>query len=292
MKPAPFDYHDPATLDEAVSLLDRLGEDVKILAGGQSLIPLLNMRLARPAALVDLGKVTELDYIREDDGAITIGALTTQRSVERSQLVKERLPVLHEATRLIAHPQIRNRGTIGGSLAHADPAAEYPAVALLLDAEFKIRSASAERTAGAEEFFVTYLTTTLGPADVLVEVRFPLIAETTGWSFIEMTRRHGDFALAGAGATIAHSDGKCSDARVVLFGVDATPVRAKGAEQALIGRELSEEMIERAAQTARDETGEPLSDNHASSEFRRHLAGVMAGRALTEAAGRAGWAAS
>ena len=164
MKPAPFDYHDPATLDEAVSLLGRLDDDVKILAGGQSLIPLLNMRLARPTALVDLGKITELDYIREDGGAIAIGALTTQRTVEHSQLVRERLPVLYEATRLIAHPQIRNRGTIGGSLAHADPAAEYPAVALLLDAEFKIRSASGERTLGAADFFVTYLTTALGPA--------------------------------------------------------------------------------------------------------------------------------
>jgi len=289
MKPAPFDYHDPATLDEAVSLLGRLDDDVKILAGGQSLIPLLNMRLARPTALVDLGKITELDYIREDGGAIAIGALTTQRTVEHSQLVRERLPVLYEATRLIAHPQIRNRGTIGGSLAHADPAAEYPAVALLLDAEFKIRSASGERTLGAADFFVTYLTTALGPADVLTEVRFPLLANGVGWSFIEMTRRHGDFALAGAGATLTLSGDECSGARIVLFGVDATPVRAKGAEQALVGQRLSEELIASAAQIAREETGEPLSDNHASAEFRRHLAGVMTERALTEAAGRAGW---
>jgi len=292
MKPAPFDYHDPATLDEAVSLLGELDDDVKILAGGQSLIPLLNMRLARPAALIDLRKITELDYIREDNGAIAIGALTTQRSVERSQLVKDRLPVLHEATRLIAHPQIRNRGTVGGSLAHADPAAEYPAVALLLDAEFKIRSASGERTVSASDFFITYLTTSLGSADILAEIRFPTLPEGTGWSFIEMTRRHGDFALAGAGVTIADSGGQCSAARIVLFGVDATPVRASGAEQALVGQELSVELIERAAQTARDEVGEPLSDNHASSEFRRHLAGVMTERALTEAAGRAGWAGS
>jgi carbon-monoxide dehydrogenase medium subunit len=291
MKPAPFDYHDPATLDEAVSLLGRLDDEVKILAGGQSLIPLLNMRLARPTALVDLGKIAELNYIREDNGAIAIGALTTQRTVERSQLVKDKLPLLHEATRLIAHPQIRNRGTIGGSLAHADPAAEYPAAALLLDAEFKVRSASGERTIGAADFFVTYLTTALGPADVLTEIRFPMLPEGTGWSFIEMTRRHGDFALAGAGATMAVSGGECSDARIVLFGVDATPVRAKGAEQALVGQELSEELIARAAQTARDETGEPLSDNHASSEFRRHLAGVMMERALVEAAERAGWVA-
>ncbi|MCH8815886.1 MAG: xanthine dehydrogenase family protein subunit M [Chloroflexi bacterium] len=289
MKPAPFDYHDPETLDEAVSLLGRLDDDVKILAGGQSLIPLLNMRLARPTALVDLGKIAELDYIREDNGGIAIGALTTQRTVERSQLVKDRLPVLYEATRLIAHPQIRNRGTIGGSLAHADPAAEYPAVALLLDADFKVRSASGERTIGAADFFVTYLTTALGPADVLTEVRFPLLAEGVGWSFIEMTRRHGDFALAGAGVTIALSGGECSHARIVLFGVDATPVRSKAAEQALVGQELSEELIASAAQTARDEIGEPLSDNHASSEFRRHLAGVMTARALTEAARRAGW---
>ncbi|MFQ5471906.1 MAG: FAD binding domain-containing protein [Dehalococcoidia bacterium] len=289
MKPASFDYHDPATLDEAVSLLGRLGDDVKILAGGQSLIPLLNMRLARPAALVDLGKVTELDYIREDNGAIAIGALTTQRTVERSQLVRDQLPVLHEATRLIAHPQIRNRGTIGGSLAHADPAAEYPAVALLLDAQFKIRSASGERTVSATDFFVTYLTTSLDTADILIEIRFPVLPDGIGWSFIEMTRRHGDFALAGAGVTMAVSNGRCSEARIVLFGVDATSVRAKGAEQALDGHELSEELIESAAQIARDEVGEPLSDNHASAEFRRHLAGVMTARALIEAAVRAGW---
>ncbi len=290
MKPAPFDYHDPATLDEAVSLLGELDDDVKILAGGQSLIPLLNMRLARPTALVDLRKVTELDYIREDDGAIVIGALTTQRTVERSALVKDRLPVLHAATRLIAHPQIRNRGTVGGSLAHADPAAEYPAVALLLDAEFKIRSASGERTVGAGDFFITYLTTSLGAADILAEIRFPTLPNGSGWSFIEMTRRHGDFALAGAAVTIALSGGQCSSARVVLFGVDATPVRANGAEQALVGQRLTAELVANAARTARDEVGEPLSDNHASSEFRRHLAGVMTERALVEAAGRAGWA--
>jgi len=288
MKPPAFDYAAPGTVGEAVSLLGQHEGEAKILAGGQSLMPLLNMRLARPGLLVDLGRVPGLDYIREVDGGLAIGAMTTQRAVERSPLVASRNPLLHAAMRFIAHPQIRNRGTIGGSLAHADPAAECPAIALAMDAELHAVGPGGERTIPAADFFVTYLTTALAPTELLTEVRFPGLADSSGWSFMEIARRHGDFALAGAVATLTlDRGGRCSGARLVLFGVGSTPLRARAAEDALRGEKPSEALIERAAEKIGAAVDEPLSDVHASSEFRRHLAGVLARRSLTEAAGRA-----
>jgi carbon-monoxide dehydrogenase medium subunit len=289
MKPAPFEYFDPKTLEEAVSLLQKHGEDAKILAGGQSLMPLLSMRMARPEALIDLSRVRELEYIRETDGALAIGAMTSKREVERSELVQRRQPLLHAATVLVAHPQIRNRGTVGGSMAHADPAAEYPAVALVLDAELRAVGPDGERTIGAEDFFQSYLTTALQPAEVLTEVRFPVLADGAGWAFREVSRRQGDFAMAGAAVTLSAEDsGRCKAARIVLFGVGPTPIRARGAEQMLVGEALGEAILEAAGRRASDDLDEPLSDVHASAEFRRHLARVLTRRALAEAMTRAG----
>ncbi len=289
MKPAPFEYFDPRTVEEAVSLLREHGDDAKILAGGQSLMPLLNMRMARPEALVDLSRVPGLEYIRETDGALAIGAMTSKRAVERSELVKRRQPLLHAATLLVAHPQIRNRGTVGGSMAQADPAAEYPAVALVLNAELRAVGPDGERTIKADDFFVSYLTTALEPAEVLTEVRFPMLADGSGWAFQELSRRHGDFAMAGAAVTsLVEGAGRCTEARIVLFGVGATPVRARGAEQMIAGEALAQPLLEVAGRKASEDLDEPLSDVHASAEFRRHLAEVLTRRALNEAMARAG----
>jgi len=289
MKPPSFEYAAPSTVAEAVSLLQQHGGEAKILAGGQSLMPLLNMRFARPTALIDLRQVADLDGIREANGGLAIGAMTTKRAVERSELVKSRQPLLHGATLWIAHPQIRNRGTVGGSMAQADPAAEYPAVALALDAEFRAAGPGGERSIAAEDFFVTYLTTALDENEVLTEVRVPALPERTGWSIQEVARRHGDFAMVGAAITVAlGGGGRCSDARVVLFGVGPTPLRARGAEQVVTGEAPGEAVFAEAGRKTAEEIDEPLSDVHASAEYRRHLAQVLTRRGLAEAAGRAG----
>jgi carbon-monoxide dehydrogenase medium subunit len=288
MKPARFDYVAPETVAEAVAYLKEQEGEAKILAGGQSLMPLLNMRLARPTLLVDLGKLAELDYIREADGWLSIGAMTSKRALERSALVERRQPMLRAATLLIAHPQIRNRGTIGGSMAQADPAAEYPALAVALDAELRAVGPRGERSIPAADFFVTYLTTALDPAEVLTEVRVPTLGARTGWSFLEVARRHGDFAMAGAAVTVTlDRKGRCSDARIVLFGVGPTPIRPREAEQVVVGEKPAEDRFEQAGRKLSETIDEPLSDIHASAEYRRHLASVLTRRALAEAAARA-----
>lgn len=288
MKPARFEYADPKSVAEAVSLLKQHEGEAKILAGGQSLMPLLNMRLARPGILVDLGKIGELSYIRESDGWLALGAMTTKRKVEDSPVVMNRQPLLHAATLLIAHPQIRNRGTIGGSMAQADPAAEYPAVAVALDAELRAAGPNGERTIKAADFFVSYLTTALDSAEVLTEVRVPTQPKGTGWSVAEIARRHGDFAMTGVATTLALDGGRCARTRIVLFGVGPTPVRATAAEQVVNGQKPSDKLFEQAAGTLNDNITEPLSDVHASAEYRRHLAQVVTRRALAEAVARAG----
>ena len=197
MKPPPFAYHAPTRLDEALALLERYGDDAKVLAGGQSLMPLLNFRLSYPSALIDINRVRELSYIRQAHGQVRIGALTRQRTIEFSELVRRRLPLLSEATTLVGHLPIRTRGTLGGSLAHADPAAEYPAVALVLDAELVLQSPGGQRRIAAEEFFVSYLTTALAPNEVVTEIRFSPAPLTSGWAFEEFARRHGDFCPCG-----------------------------------------------------------------------------------------------
>jgi carbon-monoxide dehydrogenase medium subunit len=288
MKPPRFDYAAPRTLGEAVALLQQHEGEAKLLSGGQSLVPLLNMRLARPAILVDLAKVDGLDHVREQGNSLAIGAMTRQRTVELSPVVKARHPMLHAAMMHIAHPQNRNQGTVGGSLAHADPAAELPALALTLDAEMRAVGPGGERTIGAGDFFVTYLTTALEPTEILIETRFPTLPARTGWSVMEVARRHGDFALAGAMSTVTLDDtGRCASARLVLFGVGATAVRARKAEQMLAGERPDAALLERAARASAEEIDEPLTDVHASADYRRDLAGVLGRRALAEAAARA-----
>ncbi|MBX6376974.1 MAG: xanthine dehydrogenase family protein subunit M [Clostridia bacterium] len=286
MKPPPFEYHAPVSLEEAVELLAELGGDAKVLAGGQSLMPLLNLRLAQPAHLVDVNGLEELAQIRPLDGGLAVGALVRQRAAERSELVRERCPLLAEALPLIGHFQIRSRGTVGGSLAHADPAAELPAVAAALDADLVVRSARGERVLKPEDFFLTVMTTTLEPDELLVEVRFPAWPEGAGWSFQEVSRRHGDFALAGVAAVLQlGGDGTIADARLAFIGVGPTPVRARAAEQLLVGERPSPEVYAAAAEAAVADL-EPESDLHATGAYRKHVARVLARRALTTAAER------
>jgi carbon-monoxide dehydrogenase medium subunit len=281
MKPPAFQYVAPSTLDEALAIRAKHGFDSALLAGGQSLIPLLNLRIAFPAVVIDLGRVKELTGIRSADGGLAIGAMTRQCEAERSDLVRERAPLVAQALHQIGHRAIRNRGTIGGSLTHADPAAELPAAALALAAELVVRSTRGERAIPADDFFRSYLTTALEPDELLVEVRLPAV--NGGSSFKEVTRRHGDFALVGAAAVVALDGGAIRDVRLVLMGVGPKPVRAAGAEAMLRNVQPGEAAFAEAAQAAVAGL-EPTSDIHATADYRRRVAGVLARRALVEAA--------
>jgi CO/xanthine dehydrogenase FAD-binding subunit len=287
MKPPRFDYEAPASLDEALALLRRHGDHAKVLAGGQSLVPLLNFRLVRPDVLIDLNEVPGLDGIREANGVLVVGAMTRQRAVETSTLVRERCPLLADAMRQIGHVQIRNRGTVGGSLAHADPAAELPAVVAALGGELVLRSAERQRVLPAAQFFVTYLTTALGPGELLVEVRLPVTPAHSGSAFVEISRRHGDFALVGVAATVTlDTAGTCHRATVALTGVGPTPVVVGDAAAVLVGsRPTPAAIAEAAARAQRGLT--PDGDLHASREYRVHVAGVLTRRALERAFDRA-----
>jgi CO/xanthine dehydrogenase FAD-binding subunit len=288
MKPPSFDYEAPTALDQAVALLAANEYDAKLLAGGQSLMPLLNMRLTRPGLLIDLARIPGLDSIEEDGSVLTIGAMTRQRAVELSPLVRERHPLLHAALLHVAHPQNRNQGTIGGSLAHADPAAELPALAVALDAEFEATGPGGKRSIPAAEFFLTFLTTSLEGTEILTGVRFPALKPKSGWSFVEVARRHGDFALTGAIAVLTlDAAGRIGEARLALFAVGSTPLRASAAEAILVGEVPSAALFEKAAISAGDAVEEPLSDVHASAEFRLSLAVTLSRRALAEAAEKA-----
>jgi CO/xanthine dehydrogenase FAD-binding subunit len=287
MKPPPFEYAAPSTVDEAIALLQQHDGEAKLLAGGQSLMPLLAMRFARPTALIDLNRIDGLSEIREEGRTLVLGAMVTKRAIERSSLVEDRQPLLHAATKWIAHPQIRNRGTIGGSMAQADPAAEYPAVAVALDMEFRVVGPNGARSVAAADFFVTYLTTALDDSEVLTEVRVPAASAGTGWSIQEVSRRHGDFAMVGAVATLRLAAGRCTDPRIVLFGVGPTPHRARGAEQVIDGQQPGEALFTAAGKAAAKALDDPIADVHASAEYRRHLASVLTQRGLAEAAKRA-----
>ncbi len=277
MKPPPFVYVAPTSLDEAVTALAEHGEDAKVLAGGQSLIPLMSLRLARPTALVDLNGVAELSSIAVN-GMTSIGAMTRHRAVERSADVAKQVPLLAAAVPYIGHVAIRTRGTIGGSLAHADPAAELPAIALALDATFEATSTRGTRTISAADFFVGYFTTALEADEILTKVTFPNAAPGTGVSVQEMARRHGDFAMVAAAASVAPG----GDVRIALINVSDRPVRAVEAEAAM---RQGAQIDEVAALAARDL--EPTADLHASAAYRRSVAQVLVRRALTEAAARA-----
>lgn len=284
MKPAAFDYWAPRTLDEALSLLAEHADAAKPLAGGQSLIPAMNFRLAAPAVLVDLNGIPELSYIREEDDALHIGAMTRQRELERSATVARGAPLLAAALPFVAHTAIRTRGTIGGSIAHADPAAELPAVMLALDAQFTIRSAASTRTVGAPDFCVGLFTTLLAPGELLTEVRVPRARPRTGIAFEEISRRHGDFAMAGAAACVAlDDDGRCTSARVALLSVSDRPVLSPRVSRALVGERPTDAVIRAAAEDAAAHDIDPSTDLHASSRYRRQLAAVLTRRVLQRA---------
>jgi CO/xanthine dehydrogenase FAD-binding subunit len=288
MKPARFEYVAPRTEDEALAALAEHGDRAKILAGGQSLIPLMNFRLARPEVIVDANRLSALDYLRAVDGGMAIGALTRQHALEHDATVGARLPVLAEACHLIGHAPIRHRGTVGGSLAHADPASELPAVMLALEAEMVAASRRGRRSIAAEQFFTGPLTTALRPDELLSEVRVPGLPPRTGGAFIEMSRRVGDFALVGVAAVITlDGAGRCERARLTLCGAGPTPVRARAAEQVLAGTRPEGQVLDEAARRAAEAT-DPPSDVHASAAFRRKLAAHFTRQALALAARRAG----
>jgi carbon-monoxide dehydrogenase medium subunit len=287
VKPAPFVYHAPHALDDALSLLAAHGDEAKVLAGGQSLVPLLALRLAAPAHLVDLGEIDELRTLTFD-GGVRVGAGVTQRSLERAAELRIACPLLAEVLPFIAHPPIRNRGTVCGSLAHADPAAELPAVMLALDAVLTCRGAAGSRDVAAADFFVSYLDTVLAPDEVLVEVTVPPWPDSTGSAFVEVSRRHGDFAIAGVAVRLTVSDGLVTDARLACCGVASTPVRLSVAEAALRGRSPDAATIAEIAASDLDGL-DPPSDVHAPGAYRRRVTGVLLQRALTTAAQRAGF---
>jgi aerobic carbon-monoxide dehydrogenase medium subunit len=282
VKPPVFDYHAPPSVEEAIELLVRYGGEAKLLAGGQSLMPLLNFRLSRPAALVDLNPIPSLAYIQEEDGHVRLGAMTRQRRIEFSPVVKRTLPLLAEATTLVGHLPIRTRGTIGGSIAHADPSAEYPAVLTALDGVVIVRGPRGERTITPSELFRGYLTTSLGPDEILVEVRLPAMPTGAGFAFEEFSRRHGDFALAGIAAMLVGQGQRCTSARLATAGAGPTPIRLRDAEKILERDGLSEAAISAAGQRAA-ELVQPDSDIHASADYRRHLVRVLTARAVRRA---------
>lgn len=284
MKPPPFDYHAPASVEEAVELLGADGSDAKILAGGQSLVPLLNFRLARPAKLIDINGLGALGQIRRRDGHLHIGALSRQSALERSELVSAHWPLLHQAIGYVAHAQIRNRGTVGGSIAHADPAAELPVALAALDGAVLARSRRGERTIPWNELFVTHLTTSLEPDELLVEIIVPPLAPHTTTAFVEYARRHGDFALGGAAVTLSvDGAGVCGRATIALLAAAPTPLRAIEAEAALRGAKIDAETAREAATVAVQDIN-PTGDIHGSSAYRRRLIEAMIRRAILAAA--------
>ena len=286
MKLPPVEYEAPTTVAEAVDLLAEHLDEASVLAGGQSLIPLLALRLARPAVLIDINGVAELSGVSAADGWVTVGAMTREYMAEESGTVADAVPLLAAALPLIGHEAIRSRGTIGGSLAHADPAAELPAVARALDAEFVVRGPSGDRVIPAAEWFEGYLTTSRGPDELLVEVRFPAARPGTGVSFQEVARRHGDFAIVGLAVSLALSGGVISDARLAFAGLSDVPLRASAAEDLLVGERPSAELFDAAAQRATDDV-DPPDDLHGSSDYRKTVAAATVRRGLRAAANNA-----
>lgn len=287
MKPAPFEYYAPDSLEEALELKAQHGDEGKALAGGQSLIPAMNFRVAQPTLLIDLNRINELRYIRKN-GALHIGAMTQQSQAERDPLVAKHTPLLHEAIPNIAHPQIRNRGTIGGSLAHADPAAELPLVATALNARFRAQSAKGDRWIEAKDFFAGLFTNSLQVDELLVEIAFPEMEANTGYAFLELARRSGDYAMAGLAAILTlAADGTCEQARMVYLNVGDGPVDALRAAASLQGKKLDTATFKEAAQIASQKDMEPFGNLHASADYQRRLSAVLTERALAKAYERA-----
>ncbi|GAB1514740.1 FAD binding domain-containing protein [Actinophytocola sp. KF-1] len=283
MIPAAFDYVAPTTVDDAVRALSEAGEDAKVIAGGQSLLPVLRMRLATPSKLIDLGRVPELRGVREDGDHLVIGAMTTHYEVQRDPLIAEHASLLALTTDSVADPQVRHRGTLGGSLAHADPAGDLPAPVLALDAEMVVRGMDGTRTIPAAEFFTDFFTTALRPGEILVEVRVP---KTTGWRahYEKFNRVAQAWSIVAVAATVRVDGGSIAEARVALTNMGATPVRATSVEQALVGQSATAETIRAAAEHAAEGTSPP-TDGNADAEYRQHLARVLTSRAVSAAVG-------
>ena len=286
MKPAPFNLLRPRSIDEALALLQSHGEEAKVLAGGQSLVPLMNFRLAQPRNLIDLNGVEGLDRVKFDDQTLSLGAMVRQRDIERSAAIAERLPIFREAIEQVGHPAIRNRGTVGGSLVHADPSAELPLLAVVLDATFHLRRLRSSRSVSAEDFYQGYLLTDIAADELLVEIDFRLPPPGSGWCCTEIARRHGDFAIVAVAVLLGWGqDRKIDFARIALGGVGPAPLRMIAPEEALLGEGPGDEIFRTAGDIAAQGL-EPPADIHASSSYRRHLTGVLVRRALTTAASR------
>ncbi len=285
MKPASFDYHAPTSVDDALALLKSHGGDARLLAGGQTLLPMMNFRLARPTAIIDINRIPALAYIERVGDVICIGAMTRQRAIEFSPVVAADLPVLHEAIKFVGHLPTRSRGTIGGSIANADPAAEIPMVLQLLEAEVDVRGPQGQRKIAADQLFLDAMTTSLTPEEMLIEVRLPVVPHGAGVAVEEFARRHGDFAIAAVGVMILGDGKRCRRARIATAGVSSHSTRLRAAEQLLEEQGLGQATIAEAAKMSAQEV-DPLSDNNASAKFRRHLTSVLAERALQRAVGR------
>jgi CO/xanthine dehydrogenase FAD-binding subunit len=284
MKPPRFDYYAPENLDEALALLDKFGGDARVLAGGQSLVPLMNMRLASPPRIVDINRISLLNYIRLDDGYLCLGALTRHRTMEQSQLIRAQCPLLSKAVAFVGHAQVRTRGTVGGSVVHADPAAEYPTVLATLDGEIVAQSIHGHRTIGWEQFFLAPYTVDLQPDEMVVEIRVRVPARPAACAFMELSRRHGDFALVEAAVQIQiDDDGKCHQVRIGLGGVGGTPVRALAAEELLRGQPADARHVQQAALAVMDNI-EPDDDIHGSANYRKQMSSLLVTRALEHAA--------
>ena len=289
MKPASFEYYAPDSIDQALEYLQKFGDTSRLLAGGQSLVPAMNFRVVQPSVLIDLNRVKSLAYVREDRDHLRIGAMTRERTLEFEPLISTRFPLLAEALPYVAHPQIRNRGTLGGSLANADPAAELPVIMLALEARMKVCSTKGERWVNARSFFSGMFSTDMAPDEMLTEIELATLPDRTGWSFMEVAPRAGDYAMMGVAvlATLGE-DGKCISARLVYLNAGDGPVEAKEAEQLLVGKTVDEELVDEVAALASEKEIYPFGNLHASPDFQRHLARVLTVKALTQAIQRAG----
>ena len=289
MKPPSFKYHKASSKEEALELMEQHGYDAKILAGGQSLIPAMNFRLAQPEVLIDLNFIKDFSYVKEDrKKGLLIGAMTRYTEVEKSDLVIKKSPLLYETIPFVAHPQIRNRGTIGGSVAHADPAAELPAVMLALNAKISLEKKGQQRWVEIDDFFTGMFDTAMEPEEILTEIAVPHLPKRYGYAFDEIARRHGDYAIVGVAVSLSvDRKGRCEDARIVFLSVGDAPVFSKNACEMLKGQAISDELLKEVAHTAATKDIDPGKDIHASSEYRRHLANVLTQKTVKLAFARA-----
>jgi len=288
--PGDFDYHVPSSLEEAVALLERLGDDAKVLAGGHSLVPAMRFRLAVPRHLVDLNRIDGLDYVREEGGHLAIGAMTRETEIEHAPLIAERYPLLADAGRVIADPLVRNRATVGGNLAHADPANDHPAVMLAYGATLVAHGPSGRREIAADDFFVGLFESALGPSEVLTEIRIPAPVAGSGGAYEKFERKVGDYAISAAAVQLTLDGDTCTSARIGLTNVNPVPMRASGAEQTLVSKQLSDEVVEQAGRAAAAEC-DPSADLRGSEAYKRDVTRVLVKRAIRRAVQRAKGAA-